>query len=293
MKILVVGGTRYFGIPMVNTLLRNGHEITIATRGNSKPEFEGSVDYVVIDRMDSKSVKEALGGQHFDLIIDKIAYSSNDVKALLENVGCDKYIQMSTCSVYPKEHAGITEDEFRPEEYELHWIDRIQNYEETKRQAERAIFEFMSPANISFVRYPIVMGENDYTGRLDFYIEHIRDQKAMNIDDLDKEMAFICEKDAGDFIAYLVDHFVPGPINGCSKEAVKISSIVEYIEKHLGKKAIMNRQGDNAPYNGLEDTLSFNTEKAEAIGYRFRELKEWLYPLIDLRIKSLEKVKKR
>ena len=84
MKILVVGGTRYFGIPMVNTLLRNGHEITIATRGNSKPEFEGSVDYVAIDRMDSKSVKETLGGQHFDLIIDKIAYSSNDVKALLE-----------------------------------------------------------------------------------------------------------------------------------------------------------------------------------------------------------------
>lgn len=288
MKILVVGGTRYFGIPMVNTLLRNGHEITIATRGNSKPEFEGVVDYVSLDRMDSASVNEALGGRHFDLIIDKIAYSSNDVKALLENVSCDKYIQMSTCSVYPKEHADIKENEFKPEEYELHWIDRIQNYEETKRQAERAVFEFMSPANISFVRYPIVMGENDYTGRLDFYIEHIRDQKAMNIDDLDKEMAFICEKDAGDFIAYLADHFVPGPINGCSKETVKIANLVEYIEKSLGKKAAINRQGDNAPYNGFEDTLSLNTEKAEAIGYRFRELKEWLYQLIDLRIKSLE-----
>ena len=50
----------------------------------------------------------------------------------------------------------------------------------------------------------------------------------------------------------------------------------------------MNRQGDNAPFNGLEDTLSFNTEKTEVIGYRFRELKEWLYQLIDLQIKSLE-----
>ena len=107
MKILVVGGTRYFGIPMVNTLLKKGHEITIATRGNSKPVFDGPVEYVVMDRMDSASVKEALGGKHFDLIIDKIAYSSNDVKALLENVSCDRYIQMSTCSVYPKEHADI------------------------------------------------------------------------------------------------------------------------------------------------------------------------------------------
>ncbi len=147
--------------------------------------------------------------------------------------------------------------------------------------AERAVFEFMDPANISFVRYPIVMGENDYTGRLDFYIEHIRDQKPMNIDDIDMKMAFIYEKDAGDFIAYLAEHFVPGPINGCSKEAIKISDIIEYIEKRLGKKAVINKQGDDAPYNGIEDTLSFNTEKAESIGYRFYNLKEWLYPLID------------
>ena len=284
MKILVVGGTRYFGIPMVNKLLKNGHEITIATRGNSKPEFEGSVDYVVMDRMDSESVNKALGGRHFDMIIDKIAYSSNDVKALLENVSCGKYIQMSTCSVYPKEHADITEDEFRPEEYELNWIGRIQDYQETKRQAERAVFEFMDPANISFVRYPIVLGENDYTGRLDFYIEHIRDQKPMNIDDLDKEMAFIFENNAGDFIAYLADHFVPGPINGCSKETVKISDIIEHIEKRLGKKAVISPQGDIAPYNGLEDTLSFNTKKAQSIGYKFRELNDWLYPLMDIRI---------
>ena len=242
-----------------------------------------------MDRMDFESVKEALGGQHFDLIIDKIAYSSNDVKALLSNVSCDQYIQMSTCSVYPMEHADIKEDEFKPEEYELHWIDRIKDYQETKRQAERAVFEFMDPANISFVRYPIVMGENDYTKRLDFYIEHIRDQKPMNIDDLDKKMAFIYEKDAGNFIAYLADHFVQGAINGCSKDAVKISDIVGYIEKGLGKKAVIRQQGDDAPYNGIEDTLSFSTEKAESTGYRFRELNEWLYPLIDARIKALEK----
>jgi nucleoside-diphosphate-sugar epimerase len=141
----------------------------------------------------------------------------------------------------------------------------------------------MDSANISFVRYPIVMGENDYTGRLDFYIEHIRDQKPMNIDDMDTKMAFIYEKDAGDFIAYLAEHFVSGPINGCSKEAVKISDIIELIEKRLGKKAVISQTGDNAPYNGIEDTLSFSTEKAESIGYRFRELKEWLYPLIDFK----------
>lgn len=33
MNILVIGGTRFFGIPMVNELLAHGHNVTIATRG--------------------------------------------------------------------------------------------------------------------------------------------------------------------------------------------------------------------------------------------------------------------
>ena len=36
MKILVIGGTRYFGIHMVNKLLEQGHEVTIATHYHSK-----------------------------------------------------------------------------------------------------------------------------------------------------------------------------------------------------------------------------------------------------------------
>lgn len=33
MEILVIGGTRYFGIHMVNKLLEQGYKVTIATRG--------------------------------------------------------------------------------------------------------------------------------------------------------------------------------------------------------------------------------------------------------------------
>lgn len=36
MKILVIGGTRFFGIPMVHELLQKGHQVTIATRGKSQ-----------------------------------------------------------------------------------------------------------------------------------------------------------------------------------------------------------------------------------------------------------------
>ena len=287
MKILVVGGTRYFGIPMVRALLKNGHDVTIATRGNAKVDFAETIHYVTLDRTDESSVKKALDGQKFDIIIDKIAYSSDDVKALLENVSCDRYIQMSTCSVYPSEHADITEDEFVTSEFPLEWMGRISDYQKTKQNAERAVLEYMKPETVTFVRYPIVLGENDYTGRLRFYLEHINNQQPMKVDDLEMSIAFINEKEAGEFIAYLADHPVSGPVNGCSSGVVKISEIITYGEKKIGKQAILDESGDEAPFNGLTDTLSFSTKKASEVGYNFSSLDSWLYKLMDFEVGRL------
>ncbi len=287
MRILVVGGTRFFGIPMVKRLLANGHDVTVATRGNAKVDFDGNISYITLDRTDELSVKNALGGQKFDVVIDKIAYGSNDVKALLDNVSCDRYIQMSTCSVYPDEHANITEDEFVTNDYPLEWTGRLSDYAKTKRNAERAVLEYMKPSTCVFVRYPVVLGENDYTGRLRFYLEHIKEAEPMNVDDLDKAMAFIHEKEAGEFIVYLVDHPISGPVNGCSNGAVRISEIISYAEKKLGKKAILDENGEAAPFNGLTDTLSFDTKRAGEAGYVFSDLDSWLYKLIDYEIERM------
>ncbi len=284
MKILVVGGTRFFGIPMVKKLIENGHDVTIATRGNAEVDFDRKAGYVILDRTDGDSVKMALNGQKYDVIIDKIAYGSNDVKALLENVSCDRYIQMSTCSVYTKDHANISEDEFVTSEYPLEWVDRLPDYAKTKRNAERAALNYMAPSDCTYVRYPVVLGENDYTGRLRFYVEHIKNEQPMFVDDLGESMAFIHEKEAGEFIAYLVDHPVKGAVNGCSNGAVKISEIISYTEKKLGKKAVLSENGDPAPYNGLTDPLSFDTEKAREAGFTFSDLDSWLYKLIDFYI---------
>ena len=281
MNILVIGGTRFFGIPMVKALIKKSHDITIATRGNLQLDFYDNTSHVTLDRTDETSIKKAIGGQHFDVIIDKIAYSSNDVKNLLEHVTCDKYIQMSTCSVYPKCHENITEDEFDTTSYPLRWIDRISDYQETKRQAERAVLEYLDSDRYSFVRYPVVMGENDYTGRLKFYVDHIKEQKPMFIDDIDKNLSFINEDEAGLFIAHLADHFISGPVNGCSRGSVTIKDIISYVEKKTGQKAILTDDGERAPYNGYCDTNTFNTDKACSTGFVFSHIDDWIYQLLD------------
>lgn len=84
MKILVIGGTRFFGIHMVEELLACGHEVTIATRGKASDTFGDRVKRVLIERTNEESMKQALSGTHYDVVIDKIGYCSNDIRYVME-----------------------------------------------------------------------------------------------------------------------------------------------------------------------------------------------------------------
>lgn len=280
MKILVVGGTRFFGIPMVRRLLADGHDVTIATRGNADNPFRDHTRQIIMNRLDYESVNRALSGKHYDVIIDKIAYCSNDVKNLLENVNCNKYIQMSSCAVYSNDHENIKEDEFIPENEKLVWKDRDEDYPEGKRQAERVALYYLDPPRCVFVRYPVVMGPNDYTGRLKFYVDHIQTGKPMYVDDMDRAMAYIHEEEAGEFIAHLINKDINGPVNGSSLGMISPKDMISYIEKRSGKKAVLDDAGDPAPYNGASDNISYDLSKALSTDFRFSNIDEWIYDLM-------------
>ena len=93
MKILVIGGTRFFGIHMIGELLSHGHEVTIATRGHAEDEFGDRVNRLMMDAADAGSVKVALEGTFYDVVIDKVAYSSADIRRICEVIRCRKFIK--------------------------------------------------------------------------------------------------------------------------------------------------------------------------------------------------------
>lgn len=281
MKILVIGGTRFFGIHMVNELLEKGHDVTIATRGNASDEFGDKVKRIIMERTNEASVKEALRGTHYDVVIDKIAYCSNDIKYVMEAVDCDKYIHMSSTSVYEPKHINTTESDFDGYSKELIWCDRgAFPYEQIKRQAEYALWQKYSDRNWIAVRYPFAIGKDDYTKRLLFYVEHVMKSIPMNIDNPDAQMGFIRSDEAGKFMAFLIDKDFRGAINGCAKGTISLREIITYVEEKTGTKAILDENGDAAPYNG-EPEYSINTDKAEALGFEFSTLQDWIYELLD------------
>lgn len=125
MKILVIGGTRFFGKHMVNELLEKNYDITIATRGRNSDEFGDKVKRIILERTNEASMKSALNGTHYDVVIDKIAYCSNDIKYVMDAVDCDKYIYMSSTSVYDPKHIDTIESDFDGISKDLVWCDRM------------------------------------------------------------------------------------------------------------------------------------------------------------------------
>ena len=281
MNILVLGGTRFFGIHMVNALLENGHDVTIATRGNATDPFGEKVKRILLERTNPDSMKEVLAEKHFDVVIDKLAYCSNDIKTALDVLDTDRYIHMSSTAVYNPKKVNTTEEDFDGLERPVIWCNRPDfPYDEIKRQAEYALWQKYSDMNFLAVRYPVVLGEDDYTNRLKFYVDHVVNQKPMNIDNLDYQMSYIRSGEAGRFMAYLADKDMKGAVNGASQGTISLREILEYVEKKTGKKAMLDEDGDAAPYNG-DPEFSINTDKAKSLGFEFSDIHDWIYELVD------------
>ena len=281
MKILVLGGTRFFGIRMVQDLLKMGHEVAIGTRGLSKDPFGEQVKRIALDRSNGESLRQALQGKSFDLVIDKIAYCSNDIKRLLDFVDCQKYICMSTSAVYAPKKLNLVEEDFDPLAMKLVWCERKDfPYGQVKMQAEAAITQKYPGQKYIAVRYPVVLGKDDYTKRLLFYAEHVARSVPMYIDNLDAQMSFIRSDEAGAFMAFLADKDFCGAVNGASKGTVSLREIIEFLEKKTGKKALLSADGEAAPYNG-ESEFSVNTDKAKALGFEFSDVNDWIYDLLE------------
>ncbi|MFZ9952939.1 MAG: NAD-dependent epimerase/dehydratase family protein, partial [Vulcanococcus sp.] len=99
MKILVMGGTRFVGKPLVAQLLSEGHALTLFTRGN-KPVPTG-VEHLCGDRSTAEGLA-ALQGRSFDVIVDSSGRTLDDSRAVIERTGAPshRFLYVSSAGVY-------------------------------------------------------------------------------------------------------------------------------------------------------------------------------------------------
>jgi len=280
MNVLVLGGTRFMGRHLVRALLAGGYDVTIATRGRTPDDFGDTVKRKIIDHGNGESMKPALSGVTYDVVFDNLAFASNDVKRALDAVRCDKYIMISSTAVYDK-HMDTREEQFDPLHKPLIWCNRRDfAYDESKRLAECALAQIYGNVPSVAVRFPFIIGPDDYIKRLHFYVEHIVRRKPMHIDNFSNQMAFVRSDEAGKFLAFLAGTNFCGVINGASEQTVSMEEIAAYVTRKTGCVPVLSASGDEAPYNG-EPAYSINVDKAKDIGFLFSPLKDWIFELVD------------
>jgi len=202
MDILVIGGTSFFGKVIVELLLEAGHQVTIFTRGNKRPEFWDRVEHIAGDRTDRNSFRQKVSRKTFDAVIDNIAYNAEDVQTVLDVLGGNmgRYILTSTASVYlsgtltmpiseddvnhqidilPDIGAGYTKEEIlKLPDMHTGYIEKvpdgIRRYVTGKIRAERTLIE-QKEVPYTIIRPALVVGPDDPTLLAYFYFQRLMD----------------------------------------------------------------------------------------------------------------------
>jgi UDP-glucose 4-epimerase len=106
MKILFIGGTGIISSGCVQLAAERGLDITILNRGETsiRPVREG-IKQIHGDIRDTKSAKTAIGNQTFDVIVDFLSFTPDQLEqsiSLFEVRIRTQYIFISSASAYQK-----------------------------------------------------------------------------------------------------------------------------------------------------------------------------------------------
>lgn len=282
MKILIIGGNRFFGKRLAELLLKDGAMVTLLNRGNIDDGFGNKIKRIKMDRKNFDPNHPELQG-NWDFIFDQVCYDAPEARAAI-NTFKDKtphYIFTSTQSVYG-EGANVSESDFDSFSYRFEKdCDRNTDYGEAKRQAE-AIFMQQKNFKITAVRFPYVLGADDYTQRLNFHIKKIMQNSPLYFPNINAKISFIHAQDAAQFLASLTKKELLGPINCACEAPLSLKNLLKMIEEVVQKKAVLSHEEgvqNNSPYGSDKDSF-MNTNKLKAMGFNCLEIEKWLPELI-------------
>lgn len=283
-QILVIGGNRFFGKRLVKKLIANGDQVTVLNRGHLADGFGEKIARVNCDRDDVEKLKASVQHKTWDIVYDQVCFDAHQARAACEifSKTTKKYIFTSTQSVYlPGQN--LPESVFDPKTHSYEKVlARDENYGEAKRQCETVFFA-QDKMPVVAVRFPIVMGPDDYTERLKFYVDKIKNGESVYLPNVEARMSFIHAQDAADGLFLLGNINFTGPVNMASKNPMRLKDLVGWIEKTVDKKAVIRSNAlspdEKSPY-GLESDWSMNIERAQSLGFTPKEISDWIVAVI-------------
>ncbi|MCB0406056.1 MAG: NAD-dependent epimerase/dehydratase family protein [Bdellovibrionales bacterium] len=281
MKVLVLGGSRFFGKRLVEKAISAGHEVTVLSRLQSGDIPKG-VEAIKADRTDLDSIQAAASHREWDVVYDQICFNSREA-AIADEVFRNKvgrYVFTSSMSVFPKGPARH-EDTFDPQAHPIKMGNDF-DYAEGKRQAEAYLFQRSSLPALS-VRIPFVVGMDDYTRRVHFHIERTMKGLPIYFPVPKARVCLIQSEEAADFLLWAgtqIDE--TGLVNAAADGLIALNEMMDCIGDLTGKLPVLakEKEADNHSPYGVPSDIFMITDKAKTLGYQFTDSNDWFPKLL-------------
>lgn len=238
MKLLILGGTLFLGRHIVESALRDGHEVTLFNRGQHNPELFPEVEKL---RGDRDGGLDALRGRSWDAVIDTCGFVPRVVRASAELLAgaVGLYVFISTISVYP-DHSrpvdedspvGKLEDESR-EDY------KGEAYGPLKALCERAVEEAL-PGRTLVVRPGLIVGPHDPTNRFAYWPRRVaRGGEVLAPAPPERLVQFIDARDLADWTIRMAASGATGVFNATGPDyKLSMGALLEECRRVLGGDA--------------------------------------------------------
>jgi nucleoside-diphosphate-sugar epimerase len=293
MRILVLGGTTFFGADIVRHSLAAGHAVALFTRGQTRPDFWNRVEHIQGDRADRTAFADRLASERFDAVIDNIAYTAEDVESALDALGgrAGRYVLTSTGAAYRYASGALSpldEDtvdlDYTPPGYNP--ADRNWQYAQGKVDAERATRQGSIPWTV--IRPPVVLGPYDPTLRGWFYLQRLMDGGPLLLREgglSSFRLAYSDDLARAYLLALQTEKAIGGTYNICQPEAITLRLLCETAAVALGQPAdlvsvpgeVLDRVGlSGGPYAGQVNFLPVIDRAVRDLGYQPTPFKTWL-----------------
>ena len=173
-RVLVTGSNGFIGSRLVEELTKQGYDLTVTSRKNKRLSLKSDHSQILCDL---SSIKNHFG--HFDVVVNCASaitgkkswdyFSKNNcssVQNLIQQVDCDKFIHISSCSIFSENSYYHTQ----PSPYDYYGLSKY---------VSEKILEFYSKNFISsfIIRFPIVLG---YGKNSNDVIQYIYDKAEQN-----------------------------------------------------------------------------------------------------------------
>jgi nucleoside-diphosphate-sugar epimerase len=201
-KLLVLGGTQFLGRAVVEAAHERGDEVTLFNRGQTNPDLFPKAERVRGDR-----AVDPLPEGDWEAVIDMPGYVPAVVRRSAEALrdSVDRYVFVSSISVYADFREGPTEDSPRAELGDLpidEMLPGYENYGPLKALCEDVVTEVYDRRAL-IVRPGLIVGPYDPTGRFTYWPHRVaRGGEFIVPAPPDDQVQFVDARDLG---AWLVD----------------------------------------------------------------------------------------